>query len=91
MFTCKGFGIPLPSIVWESIDGDFEMENVTISDYSEVLESGIEVATSILTFHDFSNTTEGGYGCYAYNNVTDYLGVSSFKTSEFLLAGMQII
>lgn len=90
-FTCKGFGIPIPVLVWDSIEGDLEQENISISNHSEVLDSGIEVAISILTFHEFSNHTEGNYKCTGFNNISlaDY--ISDFDQGEFLLASKLII
>ena len=88
-FSCKAFGIPLPNIVWKRLDRDFDIhvENTSIIESSMVMDSGMEVALSMLTFNEFSDTTEGIYECHGFNNVTNFIGVSSFAYGEFLLAG----
>ncbi len=86
-FTCKASGIPLPTITWDRLDGDFDIENTSIVESSFVMDSGIQVALSTLIFNEFTNTTESIYECQGSNNVTDYVGVSTFAYGEFLLAG----
>ena len=85
-FTCEGFGVPLPYLMWNKIDGNLSYENVTISNWTETSIEGIEISVSTLTFLEFKHSTEGVYECQGYNNVTDLQDVNDSANAVLLLA-----
>ena len=92
-FTCKGFGIPLPELVWYKDDeyGELNEENYTIYQRIEISPLGYQISISELIFESFDKFTEGNYICQGYNNVTNIIGATDEAISVFYLEGKNCI
>ena len=89
VFTCIGFGIPLPTLAWTRVDSDSpiippKFEEIS---YNMTNEQGRMLALLDLKILGTSISEEGSYRCEGSNNVPNLIEAQNFAVGTFLIEG----
>ena len=92
VFTCIGFGIPMPTLAWARIDTDLPLipPNFEETSYNMTNEEGYVVAILELKIVGTDRNDEGSYECEGRNNILNLIEAPTVAIGRFLIEGKQL-
>ena len=89
VFTCVGFGIPLPSLAWTQMDSDTPLLLPKFEEkfYNVTNDQGYAVAFLELKIHGTNSNDEGLYKCEGNNNILNLVEAQTSGLGRFLIEG----
>ena len=89
VFTCVGFGIPLPNLGWTRIDSDIPLllPKFEQKSYNMTNEQGYIVAILELKIYGTNSNDEGLYKCEGRNNILNLIEAPTIAIGRFLIEG----
>ena len=92
VFTCVGFGIPLPTLTWTRIDSNTPLILPKFEErlYNMTNEQGYIVAILQLIIHNTNSNDEGLYKCEGNNNVLNLIEAQTIAIRRLLIEGKML-
>ena len=92
VFTCVGFGSPLPTLTWTQVDSDIPLLLPKFEEifYNMTNEQGYKVAVLQLKIYHSNNNDEGSYKCEGNNSIPNLIGAQPFAIGRFLVEGKML-
>ena len=89
VFTCVGFGIPLPSLAWTRMDSDVPLLLPKFEEklYNMTNDRGYAVAFLELKIHGTNRNDEGLYKCEGNNSILNLVEAQTSGLGRFLIEG----
>ena len=89
VFTCVGFGIPLPTLVWTQIDSNTPLLLPKFKEklYNMTNDQGYAVAFLELKIHGTNRSDEGLYKCEGNNSILNLIEAQTIGLGRFLIEG----
>ena len=89
IFTCVGFGIPLPTLAWTQSDSDIPLLLPKFEEkfYNMTNDQGYVVAIRELIIHGTNSNDEGLYKCEGSNNILNLIEAQTIAVGRFLIEG----
>ena len=89
VFTCMGFGIPLPTLSWTRVDSDIPLIQPKFEEkfYNTTNDQGYAVAILELKIHGTNSNDEGLYKCEGNNLIVNLIDAQEIALGRFLIEG----
>ena len=86
-FTCRGFGIPRPTLTWYQNNSVVTSSSAPKLSLSASIDSerGYNVSILTLTISTTAKSDEANYTCRGVNNIPNNIGVPNRITGRFLI------
>ena len=89
VFTCIGFGIPLPTLSWARVGSDVPLIQPKFEEefYNTTNDQGYAVAIIELKIYDTNSNDEGLYKCVGNNAILNLIDAQAISLGRFLIEG----
>ena len=89
LFTCIGFGIPLPTLLWTRIDTNIPLIQPKFEEnfYNTTNDQGYAVVIIELKIHGVNSNDEGLYKCEGNNSILNLIDAQAISLGRFLIEG----
>ena len=84
-FTCRGFGIPPPTLTWYQNNSAVTSSTKLSLSSNTGTERGYNVSILTLTISNTAKSDEAYYTCRGVNNIVNYIGAPYQMTGQFLI------
>ena len=94
-FTCRAFGIPVPTIQWFFNESDTALtnsNNILISDIVKTNGSGLDIRVSVIEIIDSVRSLhEGVFTCVATNGIINSIGTPEMDSTTLTVQGQFLV